>query len=118
MRSETDSLCRRNTWTVVPRSAAGGRDVIPGTWSMLKKRYPDGRFRKYKARWCKRGDIERQKAEPSLNTYSPVVSWTIVRMMLLLGLICGLQTTQVGYTYDFSQADLPEPAYIELPFKV
>jgi transposase InsO family protein len=117
MRSEMDSLCRRNTWTIVPRSSAGDRDVIPGTWSMLKKRYPDGRFRKYKARWCKRGDIERQKAGPSLNTYSPVVSWATVRMMLLLGLICGLHTTQVDYTNAFAQADLPEPAYMELPFK-
>lgn len=117
MRAEIDSLRRRRTWTIVPRSAAGGKDVIPGTWSMLKKRYPDGSFRKYKARWCKRGDIERQKAGPSLNTYSPVVSWATVRMMLLLGLICGLQTTQVDYTNAFAQADLPEPAYMELPFK-
>jgi hypothetical protein len=39
---------------------------------MLKKRFPDGSFRKYKARWCKRGDIERQKAGP---LSAPIVQW-------------------------------------------
>jgi hypothetical protein len=36
-------------------------------------------------------------------------------MMLLLGLICGLHTKQVDYTNAFAQAELPEPAYMELP---
>jgi hypothetical protein len=36
-------------------------------------------------------------------------------MMLLLGLFCGLKTTQVDYTNAFAQADLPEPEYMELP---
>lgn len=117
MRAEIKSLQARKTWRIVSRSVAGGKHVIPGTWSFKKKRYPDGTFRKYKARWCKRGDIERKKAGPSLDTYSPVVNWSTVRMMLLLGLVCGLKTTQVDYTNAFAQADLPEPAYMELPEK-
>jgi hypothetical protein len=115
MRAEIKSLQDRKTWNIVERSSAGNKHVIPGTWSMKKKRYPDGRFRKFKARWCKRGDIERRKAGPTLDNYSPVVAWATVRMMLLLGLFCGLQTTQVDYTNAFAQADLPEHEYMELP---
>lgn len=50
-----------------------------------------------------------------MDTYSPVVAWATVRMMLLLGLICGMKTTQVDYTNAFAQADLPDPEYMELP---
>ena len=117
MRAEIKSLQARKTWKIVERIVAGKEHVIPGTWSFKKKRLPDGTFRKYKARWCKRGDIERKKAGPSLDTYSPVVSWSTVRMMLLLGLMCGLKTKQLDYTNAFAQADLPEPAYMELPEK-
>jgi hypothetical protein len=115
MRAQIKSLQDRKTWKIVERSSAGNKHVIPGTWSMKKKRYPDGRFRKFKARWCRRGDIERRKAGPSLDNYSPVVAWATVKMMLLLGLFCGLQTTQVDYTNAFAQADLPEREYMELP---
>jgi Reverse transcriptase (RNA-dependent DNA polymerase) len=38
-------------------------------------------------------------------------------MMLLLGLICGLKTTQIDYTNAFAQADPPEPANMELPYQ-
>jgi len=117
MRVEIKSLQARGTWTVVDRKKAGPKHIIPGTWSFKKKRFPDGTFRKYKARWCKRGDIERRKAGPSIDTYSPVVNWSSVRIMLLLGLICGLKTKQVDYTNAFAQADLPSPAYMELPEK-
>jgi hypothetical protein len=41
---------------------------------MKKKRYPDDCFRKFKVRWCTRGNIERKKAGPTLDNYSPVVA--------------------------------------------
>jgi Reverse transcriptase (RNA-dependent DNA polymerase) len=56
--------------------------------------------------------------KPVNNRYIPVVSWSTARMMLLLGLICGLETTQIDYTNAFVQADLSERAYMELPYKL
>jgi hypothetical protein len=44
MSAEIKSLQARRTWNIVERSVAGRKHVIPGIWSMKKKRYPDGRF--------------------------------------------------------------------------
>jgi hypothetical protein len=74
MRAEIKSLQARETLKIVERSQAGSKHGIPDTWSM-KKRFPDGRFRSYEARWCKRDDTERRKAGHTLDNYSPVVAW-------------------------------------------
>lgn len=115
MQDEITSLEKRKTWNVVPRSKAGTQQVVPGTWAFKRKRYPDGRFRKHKSRFCVRGDIQKLKGGGSINTYAPVVSWVTVRLMLILALILGLLTTQIDFSSAFAQADLVEPVYLELP---
>ena len=53
MRQEIEELEKHNTWTVVKRSEIPqGKNVIPGTWALKIKRYPDGRLRKFKGRFC------------------------------------------------------------------
>jgi len=49
------------------------------------------------------------------DTYAPVVSWTTVRLMLVLTIILGLETQQIDFSNAFAQADLPKPVYLELP---
>ena len=40
------------------KGKAKGVNVIPSTWAFKVKRYPDGRFRKFKSRFCVRGDFQ------------------------------------------------------------
>jgi hypothetical protein len=41
---------------VVPISDAERHNILPSTWAFKKKRHPNGRARKFKARFCCRGD--------------------------------------------------------------
>ena len=90
--------------------------MLPGTWSFKCNRKSDWTIRKFKARYCVRGDIQKQFSPKPLNSYSPVVQWATVRLMLILQCILGFQSQSIDFTNDFSQADIPsgEPVFIEL----
>ena len=54
--TEIQSLEDKKSWEVVKRSSVKGKNILPSTWALKRKRFPDGRIRKYKARFCVRGD--------------------------------------------------------------
>ena len=70
--------------------------------------------RKYKARFCVRGDRQWYGIGYE-ETYAPVVQWSTVRMMLTLTMKLGLRTKQVDYSNAFVQADIDVDVYCELP---
>ena len=81
---------------------------------MKRKRYPDSRIQKYKARLCVTG----QQYGLSLGyeeTFAPVVQWSSERMMLTLMMKLGLWTKQVAYSNALVQADIDGDVYYELP---
>ena len=45
-------------------------------------------------------------------TYSLVVQWATVRLILMLSTIVGLYSCQMDYTQAFSQAPLDDPVYM------
>jgi hypothetical protein len=111
---EIDELRAKDTWDVVPRSVAKGKNVLPGTWAFKKKRYPDHTVRKYKARFCCRGDRQIEGVD-FFETYSPVVQWSSIRLLLTMTLTNDWVTRQVDYTNAFAQAELHEEVYVEIP---
>jgi hypothetical protein len=118
MKAEVEALTKRETWELVDRSSVGSTSsVIPGTWAFRCKRRPDGSFRKFKARYCVRGDIEKRNATEEEDTYSPVVQWSTVRLLLVLTAILGLHTRSIDYSNAFAQASIPDGknVYIEVP---
>jgi hypothetical protein len=48
-------------------------------------------------------------------SFSPVVQWSSVRLILILSIVHGLETRQVDYVNAFAQADLDREVYIEIP---
>ena len=116
MNKDLEGLIKRKTWSLVPR---GNRVTIPGTWTFKIKRKPDGSLSKFKARFCVRGDIQRKKNESILDTdpYAPVISWSTIRLMLVMTQQLGLSTVHLDVLNAFAQANLPEGAevYLELP---
>jgi hypothetical protein len=117
MKAEITSLEleQHNTWTVVPRKTAPeGANILPGTWAFRIKRYPDGRLRKFKSRYCARGD--RQVAgRDYFSKFAPVVSWSTVRLMLCLSVNQRWKTRHVDFSNAFVQAHLDERIYMDLP---
>lgn len=115
MDDEIAVLIKMGTWTVVPRSEAErlGKKVIKSTWAFRQKRAPSGDATKKKARFCVRGDLQSKFEE--FESYSPVVHWSTVRLMLILSIVHGLETRQVDYVNAFAQADLDKDVFIEIP---
>ena len=84
MDDEIQSLMRRYTWEIVSRKSVDDRNVLSGTWSFKCKRKTDWTIRKFKARYCVIGDIQKRLYHKPLNSYSPVVQWDKVMLMLIL----------------------------------
>ena len=104
--TEIRTLEKMNVWEIVQRES--WMNIIPGVWALRKKRYPDGLVKKLKARYCVRGDKQIHGVD-YFETYSPVVKWTTVRMMLILTAQLGLKTKQVDYTAAFVHAPIELP---------
>jgi len=58
MKKEISSLIMQKTWKTVPRSEEN--NVIKSTWAFKPKRLPDGIPSKFKARFCVRGDLQKE----------------------------------------------------------
>jgi histone deacetylase 1/2 len=109
---EISNLERMLTWCVVP--CPEGANVLQGTWAFVRKRYPDGRIRKLKARFCVRGDQQVEGID-YFDSYAPVVQWSTVRIILIMTIVFGLATRQIDYNNAFAQSDLKEDVYVEIP---
>jgi hypothetical protein len=88
--------------------------LLSSIWSYRRKRRPNGELIKHKARLCVDGS-QQQHGRDYWETYTPVVSWSTVRLILLLSTILGLKSRQVDYTQAFPQAELDDPVYMRLP---
>ena len=76
-----------NTWNLIPKSNLPKTiKVIPTTWAMKIKRFPNRAFRSFKARFCVRGDLQK-KAVTDIDTLSPVVQWSTVCLMLIISVV-------------------------------
>ena len=117
MDGEIQSLMRRDTWDIVLSNSVTDNNVLPGTWSFKCKRKPDWKIRKFKARYCVKVDVQKRLSPKPLNSYSTVVQWSIVRLVMILQCILGLQSQSIEFTNVFAQVDIPsgEPVFVELP---
>ena len=111
---EVETLERIRAWIVVERTA--DMNVLPGTWAFKCKRYPDGKVKKFKARFCARGDRQKEGID-FFETYAPVAQWTTVRMMLILECLLGLKSKQGDISCAFLHAELEshEKIYVKMP---
>jgi hypothetical protein len=112
MKLEVNTLIQQRTWAVVSRTP--NMNVLKSTWVFKLKRLPDGTPLKFKARFCARGDLQKEGID-YFETYAPVVQWSTVRLLLSTVLTEGWATRQVDYTNAFAQAEINEEVYIECP---
>ncbi len=88
--------------------------LLSSIWSYHRKRRPNGDLLKHKARICI-DSSQQLHGRDYWETYAPVVSWSTVRLILLLSTIMDLKSRQVDYTQAFPQAELTDPVYMRLP---
>lgn len=111
---EIRTLEEMGAWEVVDRTP--DMNVIGGTWAFKIKRFPDELIKKFKARFCARGD-QQLKGVDFFEVYAPVVQWSTVRLMLILQALLGLKSKQGDITCAFLHADVPEDEkiHVEMP---
>ena len=107
---EIEALEAKGTWEEVPVEDATTR-ILPGTWVFKRKRSPTGEIKKYKGRYCVRGDLQ----EGEFETFAPVVSWSTIRLVLIFAMIQDWIIICVDFSNAFVQATLKEPIWIHLP---
>jgi hypothetical protein len=114
---EVETLENIKAWSLFRRAdVPSNKKVLPMKWDFRLKRYPDGLPKKFKARYCVRGDRQVEGVDYD-ETWAPVVQWTTVRGMMILALKQGLATAQADITAAFVHAPLKphEEIYVEQP---
>ena len=92
-----------------------GARVLPAVWQMKRKRdIRTGEIKKYKARLNLDGS-RMVKGKHYELTYSPVVRWFSVRLLLALALANSWHTTQIDYVLAYPQAPIEREIYMEIP---
>jgi histone deacetylase 1/2 len=109
---EEDMKC----WQLVKQPDSPGINILPSKWAFKLKRYPDGTAKKFKARFCVRGDRQVEGVD-FWETWAPVVQWSTVRTMMILSTKLGLKSAQADITAAFVHADLEEgeDIYVQQP---
>jgi Reverse transcriptase (RNA-dependent DNA polymerase) len=96
-------LEEHDTWVLVPK------DFVPQNLKILSSMwvlwYPDGRLRKYKAKFCMRDDWQVEGVD-YMDKYSPVASWSMVHMLMTLAIKENIATCQVDFSNAFVQSYL------------
>ena len=112
MRVELNTLINEfDCWEYVPNP---GKNVLPSTWAFKIKRYPDGRVKKFKARFCARGDCQ-QEGIDYFETWAPVVQWSTVRIVMVLAAKLGFKSVQCNITAAFIHGRVTETIYVHQP---
>jgi hypothetical protein len=77
MRTELKTLTTKgfDCWEIVCRTPE--MNVLPSTWAFKIKRYPDGSVKKFKARFCARGDCQKEGID-FFETWALVVHWRTI----------------------------------------
>ena len=110
---EISELESYTSWLEVPRSEAEDKNenIVPTTWVFRRKRKPDGTIKRWKARFCVRGDLMRGITD----TFAPVVAFSTVRIFLIFSLLLGWFTCSIDFSNAFIQAHRTKPIYMHLP---
>jgi Reverse transcriptase (RNA-dependent DNA polymerase) len=112
---QIETLQKMRSWQEVERyTVPVDKQVLGGTWVFRRKRNPEGKVIKYKARFCVRGDQQIAGVD-YFESYAPVTMWYTVRMMLILSILYDWYSVQIDYTNAFAQAFLKEVVYMEVP---
>ena len=106
----------RGHWVLVPMSEVPkGQRVLPSVWSMKRKRHIKSQeVYKWKSRLNVGGHKQIKDIDYDL-TYSPVIAWPTIRLMLAWCVLNGWITQQLDLVLAYPHADVERPTYMKLP---
>lgn len=112
MDEEFNSLQEQDTWSLVPFNPT--MNVVGCKWVYRIKQNPDGTVNRYKARLVAKG-FHQQPGIDFVDTFSPVVKHTTIRVILTLAVTYGWVIQQLDVECAFLHGDLQETVYMAQP---
>lgn len=114
MEEEINSLIAHETFTIVPRNAAGDEPIIPLKWVFDNKTDGHGNIIQHKARIVARGDIQ-ERVGGYGETYAPVLKSTSRNILLSLAAHFDWEVRQADFRGAYLNGVLEQPVYAEQP---
>jgi hypothetical protein len=115
MHKELSDHIGRKHWKIVPlKSIQYPKRAIPMVWAMKRKRNPLGDIIKWKARLCAGGHRSIENID-YWSTYSPVVSWSTVRLMIVFALLNDWHMESIDFILAYPQAPVKTDIYMRPP---
>ena len=112
MDTELQALEANSTWIVM--SLPSRKHAVGCRWVYKIKRKADGSLEFYKARLVAKSYTQ-QPGIDFIDTFSPVIKLTTIKLLLALAVIHGWFMTQLDVNNAFLHGDLPKEVYMELP---
>lgn len=112
MREEFDSLIKNNTWVLM--KCPPGAKIVDNRWVFKVKQEKRDAPIRYKARLVARG-FTQEYGVNYFETFSPVVRFTSIRIILALAAQKKMQIKQFDVKTAFLNGDLDETVYMKQP---
>ena len=116
MQHEVESHTQNQVWEMVPRTQVPkGAQILPSVWAMKRKRRISTR-EVYK--WKARLNIDGSQQQAGVNyweTFSPVASWSAIRLVLITALLRQWTTKQIDFVLAYTQAEVECELYMKIP---
>src|SRR5664279_2418809 len=109
---EIESMRSNNVWELV--DLPEGRKAIGNKWVLKIKRLADGSIERYKARLVAKGYTQQEGIDYE-ETFSPVVRFTSIRLILAIVASLDLELHQMDVKTAFLNDNLEEEIYMEQP---
>ena len=117
MQEEIARMIKNEIFEEIPRHLMDKtKTILRAVWSHRRKTTPAGEIYRHRSRLCVDGSQQKEGIDYT-ETYSPVISWTTVRVLLILSVLLNLKTKAVDYVQAFPQATLAEEdsVYMQIP---
>ena len=119
MDKEFTDHCERQNWDIVPvTDVPKDEKVLDCVWAMRRKR---NILTKQVYKWKARLNLHGGQQEFGVNyydTYSPVVSWFTMRLILIHALIHQWHTRQIDFVMAYPQAKIENTIYMKFPYGI
>jgi hypothetical protein len=112
MVEEYTSIMNNDVWDIVPRPDE--KSVVTSKWLYKIKHAAYGRIKKFKVRFVVRGFSWKEGVDYD-KTFSPVVSYTSIRIVMSLVSLMGWKIHQMDVKTTFLHGIIEEDVYIEQP---
>ena len=112
MTDEMTAQHDNGTMSLVPRKPE--MNVLGSRWIYTIKLNPDGTVLKLKARWVAKG-YEQEEGIDFVETYSPVVRTSTIRVVLGISVAKGWKVRQLDVRNAFLHGELQEEVFVEQP---